>query len=49
VLLILGFLPLGWAKPQSGGQSVCWWTFSGAILGTILVDSLFWLAANATT
>lgn len=23
-----------------------WWAFSGAILSTILVDSLFWLAAS---
>ncbi|AOX04303.1 hypothetical protein BJP34_14220 [Moorena producens PAL-8-15-08-1] len=23
-----------------------WWTFSGAVLSTIVVDSLFWLAAN---
>ena len=38
LLLILGLLPL-----QS--RSLHWWAFSGAVLSTILVDSLFFLAA----
>ncbi|MGQ4648410.1 DUF3120 domain-containing protein [Lyngbya aestuarii] len=27
-------------------EQVCWWAFSGAVLSTILVDSLFWVAAS---
>ncbi|OLP17964.1 hypothetical protein BST81_13005 [Leptolyngbya sp. 'hensonii'] len=41
VLLIIGVLPL-WSR------SMGWWAFSGAVLGTILVDGLFWLAASAS-
>ncbi|MGE5657585.1 MAG: DUF3120 domain-containing protein [Actinomycetota bacterium] len=41
VLLIVGILPL--RSGQSHG-----WAFGGAVLGTILVDSLFLLAASAT-
>ena len=40
VLLIVGLLPL-----RSG--KLHWWAFSGAVLSTILVDGLFWLAACA--
>ena len=38
VLLTVGILPLRSGKPH-------WWAFSGAVLGTILVDSLFLLVA----
>ncbi len=38
VLLTIGIFPL-----RSG--QCHWWAFSGAVLSTILVDSLFWLAA----
>lgn len=38
VLLSLGIFPLRYRQPH-------WWAFSGAVLSTILVDSLFWLAA----
>ncbi len=38
VLLTLGILPLRYQQRH-------WWAFSGAVLSTILVDSLFWLAA----
>jgi hypothetical protein len=38
VLLTLGILPLRY-------RQLHWWAFSGAVLSTILVDSLFWLAA----
>ncbi|CBN56243.1 MULTISPECIES: DUF3120 domain-containing protein [Kamptonema] len=39
VLLTVGLFPLRFGKPH-------WWAFSGAVLGTILVDSLFLLAAS---
>jgi Protein of unknown function (DUF3120) len=38
-LFIVGWWGLG--KKQLG-----WWAFSGAVLSTILVDSLFWVAAT---
>lgn len=38
VLLSLGIFPLRYRQRH-------WWAFSGAVLSTILVDSLFWLAA----
>jgi hypothetical protein len=40
VLLTLGILPLRY-------QQLHWWAFGGAVLSTILVDSLFWIAAAA--
>jgi hypothetical protein len=40
VLLTLGIFPLRYQQRH-------WWAFSGAVLSTILVDSLFWLAAAA--
>ncbi|MBV9388373.1 MAG: DUF3120 domain-containing protein [Chroococcidiopsidaceae cyanobacterium CP_BM_ER_R8_30] len=40
VLLVLGILPLRQGKLHH-------WAFSGAILSTILVDILFWIAAAA--
>ena len=40
VLLIVGILPLR-------SHKLHWWSFSGAVLSTILVDSLFWLAASS--
>lgn len=38
VLLTFGILPLR-------NQQLHWWAFGGAVLSTILVDSLFWIAA----
>ncbi len=38
VLLLVGGLPLR-------SQQLHWWTLGGAVLSTILVDGLFWLAA----
>jgi hypothetical protein len=38
LLVMLGTIPMR-------SQSTKWWAFSGAILSTILVDSLFFLAA----
>lgn len=40
VLLIVGTLPLR-------SQQLHWWAFAGAVLSTIVVDGLFWLAALA--
>lgn len=40
LLLTVGLVPLF-------SRQLHWWTFSGAVLSTILVDSLFWLAAIA--
>ena len=40
LLLTIGILPLF-------SRQLHWWAFSGAVLSTILVDSLFWLAAIA--
>lgn len=39
VLLVVSVLPLR-------SQQLHWWAFSGAVVSTILVDSLFWLAAS---
>lgn len=39
-LLVVGLLPLR-------SQEAHWWAFGGAVLSTILVDSLFWLVASA--
>jgi len=39
ILLGIGFLSLR-------SSQLCWWAFGGAVLSTILVDSLFWLAAS---
>ena len=39
LLLLVGSLPLRTRQAH-------WWAFSGAVLSTILVDSLFWLAAS---
>jgi Protein of unknown function (DUF3120) len=41
LLLTVGILPLF-------SRQLHWWAFSGAVLSTILVDSLFWLAAIAS-
>jgi len=38
ILLALGVFPLRY-------RQLHWWAFSGAVLSTILVDGLFWLAA----
>ncbi|XGV98877.1 MAG: DUF3120 domain-containing protein [Leptolyngbya sp. BL-A-14] len=40
LLLLVGIPPLF-------SRQLHWWAFSGAVLSTILVDSLFWLAAIA--
>ncbi len=44
VLLVIGFVGLGLGMRRE--KDLHWWGFSGAVLSTILVDSLFFLAAN---
>ena len=46
VLLIVGIVPLRYGR-SSQPERLHWWAFSGAVLSTILVDGLFWLAALA--
>ena len=41
ILFTVAMLPLF-------SRQLHWWAFSGAVLSTILVDSLFWLAATAS-
>lgn len=43
--VILALLLLGVSLLPLYSRQSCWWAFSGAVLSTILVDSLFWLAA----
>ncbi|WP_421656018.1 DUF3120 domain-containing protein [Leptothermofonsia sp. ETS-13] len=43
--IILALLLLGVSLLPLYSRQSCWWAFSGAVLSTILVDSLFWLAA----
>jgi hypothetical protein len=40
ILLAVGWLPLR-------SQQLHWWVFGGAVLSTILVDGLFWIAATS--
>ncbi|MBO9998192.1 MAG: DUF3120 domain-containing protein [Cyanobacteria bacterium SID2] len=46
ILFFAGILPLGTAG-QSPNTSLHRWAFSGAVLSTIFVDTLFWFAALA--
>jgi hypothetical protein len=39
ILLVAGVVPLR-------SKQVYWWAFGGAVLSTILVDGLFWIAAS---
>lgn len=39
ILLVVGLLPLR-------SSQLHWWAFGGAVLSTLLVDGLFWLAAT---
>ena len=43
VVLVNCLLALGWWALKK--QQFHWWAFAGAILSTIVVDSLFWIAA----
>jgi hypothetical protein len=44
--VMLALLLLGVSLLPLYSRQGCWWAFGGAVLSTILVDSLFWLAAN---
>lgn len=44
-VVILGTLLLTTGCLSLRSRHLHWWTFGGAVLGTILVDGLFWLAA----
>lgn len=44
--IVLANLLLGFGLWSLQKQQLHWWAFSGAVLSTILVDSLFWLAAS---
>jgi len=46
VLLLAGLIPL-WTTGANPWRSLHRWAFSGAVLSTILVDTLFWFAALA--
>ncbi|NEQ96055.1 MAG: DUF3120 domain-containing protein, partial [Cyanothece sp. SIO2G6] len=41
ILLVVGFVPLKLGQLH-------WYAFSGAVLSTLLVDGLFWIAAIAS-
>lgn len=43
--VMLALVLLGVSLSPLHSRQGCWWAFSGAVLSTILVDSLFWLAA----
>jgi hypothetical protein len=43
-VLLVSFL-LGLGKWALGKKQIHWWAFAGAVLSTILVDSLFWIVA----
>jgi hypothetical protein len=46
-LLFVGLAPLALpAVQQNRPEALSWWAFSGAVLSTLLVDGLFWLAAQ---
>lgn len=44
--VMLALLLLGVSVLPLYSRQGCWWAFAGAVLSTILVDSLFWVAAN---
>ena len=45
--LVLALLLLSVSVLPLFSRQLHWWAFSGAVLSTILVDGLFWLAAIA--
>lgn len=46
--IVLGNLLLGVGLKALARQGCHWWGFSGAVLSTILVDSLFWIVTSMT-
>jgi uncharacterized membrane protein YeaQ/YmgE (transglycosylase-associated protein family) len=45
LLLVVGLAPLRFSSTGDRSKSLPAWAFSGAVLSTILVDALFWIAA----
>jgi Protein of unknown function (DUF3120) len=47
VLLVTGLLPFAWREVRHGKlQQLHWWAFMGAVLSTLIVDGLFWIAVR---
>ena len=47
VLLVTGLLPFAWREVRHGYlQQLHWWAFMGAVLSTLIVDGLFWVAVR---
>jgi hypothetical protein len=47
VLMVTGLLPLAWREVRHGHlQQLHWWAFMGAVLSTLIVDGLFWVAVR---
>jgi hypothetical protein len=47
VLLVTGLLPFAWREVRHGHlQQLHWWAFMGAVLSTLIVDGLFWVAVR---
>lgn len=47
ILLAAGLLPLTLQNVRDAKfNQLHWWAFSGAVLGTLLVDGLFWITAS---
>jgi hypothetical protein len=49
VLMSVGLVPLWLRSPLRASPPLSAWAFSGAVLSTILVDMLFWVAAVTAT
>jgi Protein of unknown function (DUF3120) len=46
-LMVTGLLPLAWREVRHGQlQQLHWWAFMGAVLSTLIVDGLFWVAVR---
>jgi hypothetical protein len=47
ILLVTGLLPFAWREVRHGHlQQLHWWAFMGAVLSTLIVDGLFWIAVR---
>jgi Protein of unknown function (DUF3120) len=47
VLMVTGLLPFAWREVRHGQlQQLHWWAFMGAVLSTLIVDGLFWIAVR---
>jgi drug/metabolite transporter (DMT)-like permease len=46
-LMVTGLLPFAWREVRHGQlQQLHWWAFMGAVLSTLIVDGLFWIAVR---